>query len=83
MSKISVRSVLEIVRASVDDKDITIDHNSSSLNIPTWDSLIQINILVALDDILQGKAAEIDELSTAASVEQILNILKLNNLLED
>jgi hypothetical protein len=83
MNKISVKSVLDIVRVSVDDKDIAIDLNSSSLNIRTWDSLIQINILVALDDILEGKAAEIDELSTAASVEQILNILKLNDLLED
>jgi hypothetical protein len=83
MNKISVKSVLDIVRASVDDKDIAIDLNSSSLNIRTWDSLMQINILVALDDKLEGKAAEIDELSTAASVEQILNILKLNDLLED
>ena len=83
MNKISQISILDVVKKSIEDKNIHINFESSSLNIPTWDSLTQINIIVALDELLDGKVAEIYDLATATSVGEIIRLLRSNNLLQD
>lgn len=83
MKKISKQKILEIIKTAIEDKDIEVNFDSSSLNIPTWDSLTQINIIVALDDLLDGMVSGIDDLSTAASVAQIISILDAHNLIDD
>ena len=45
------------------DADDNIDINSSSDNIPEWDSLGHLSVLTALDDPTGGKASSLSDLS--------------------
>lgn len=46
-----------------------------------WDSLVHVNILTALDTELDGKAAEIEEIMEATSVQKICDTLNRHGLL--
>ena len=63
------------------DADDNIDINSSSDNIPEWDSLGQLSVLTALDDATGGKASSLSDLSEATSVTKIVDILKSNEII--
>lgn len=63
------------------DADDNIDINSSSDNIPEWDSLGHLSVLTALDDATGGKASSLSDLSEATSVSKILDILKSNEII--
>ena len=54
---------------------------SSTKNTPGWDSIGHISILVALDKLFDGKAAAVQELGTASSVNSICEILKNNSII--
>ena len=62
------------------DADDEIDMNSSSDNIPEWDSLGHLSVLTALDDATGGKASSLSDLSEATSVIKIVNILESNEI---
>ena len=55
---------------------------SSSENIEDWDSLGHITILGALDDVTEGKSADIVDLTQATSMSEIANLLEEHGLLE-
>jgi len=63
------------------DADDNIDINSSSDNIPEWDSLGHLSVLTALDDATGGKASSLSDLSEATSVTKIVDILKSNEII--
>jgi acyl carrier protein len=63
------------------DADDEIDMNSSSDNIPEWDSLGHLSVLTALDDATGGKASSLSDLSEATSVIKIVNILESNEII--
>ena len=63
------------------DADDNNDINSSSDNIPEWDSLGHLSVLTALDDATGGKASSLSDLSEATSVSKILDILKSNEII--
>jgi len=75
--------ILEIIQKALDVNDLQITMESSSNSIPEWDSLGQINIIVALDKVLEGKVSELQEMATAGSVRKIVEILKGNGLIEN
>lgn len=75
--------ILEIIQKALDVNDPQITMESSSNSIPEWDSLGQINIIVALDKVLEGKVSELQEMATAGSVRKIVEILKGNGLIEN
>lgn len=81
MVKISEKGILEIIQnvLELEEKNLTID--SSAKDIKEWDSLGHLGILVALDEVFDGKIGEIDEMATADSVRKILKILKGNSLI--
>ena len=60
----------------------TIDINSSSDNIEKWDSLGQLSILSTMDELFNGKIANIPDIASANSVKLIVSLLKENNLLK-
>ena len=60
------------------DGKITFD--SSVKNVEEWDSLGHLSILVALDKRFGGKVANIREMSSADSVNKIIQLLKDNSL---
>ena len=63
------------------DADDNIDINSSSDNVPEWDSLGHLSILTALDDATNGKASSLSDLSEATSVIKIVDILKSSEII--
>ena len=60
----------------------TITINSSIENTEKWDSLGQLSILSALDELFNGKIADIPEIASTSSVKSLIDILKANNLIE-
>jgi hypothetical protein len=63
---VAIASALE-VEISVITMDVKID------DIPEWDSLGHLTILSYLDDLTEGKAAEIDNLGVMESLNEIWN----------
>lgn len=64
------------------DADVNIDINSSSDNVPEWDSLGHLSVLTALDDATNGKASSLSDLSEATSVTKLVDILESNEIIQ-
>ena len=79
---IGEKEVLEIIREALEIKegDVTVD--SSMEDLEEWDSIGHLSILANLDNLLDGKAADIQDLATADSVRKILQSLKENSLID-
>lgn len=79
--KLNEGDVLKIISKALvfDENKITID--SSSDNVPEWDSLGHLGILVNLDKAFEGKLAKIGDMATADSAREILRILKSHSLI--
>tara|TARA_Y100001958_G_C20707618_1_gene210792 strand:+ start:135 stop:386 length:252 start_codon:yes stop_codon:yes gene_type:complete len=83
MSKfISKKAVFQLVAKSLKVSLNKINEKSSSKNHEEWDSLSQLNILIALDKELSGKARNIKELSDADSIKKIIQILNKKKLIK-
>ena len=75
MSAKTEAEIIQIVQKALrTDQVVTIA--SSAVTIPEWDSLGQINIIVALDEALGGGVSELQEMALASSVQSIIDILK-------
>ena len=75
-------SLIRVIESALELKEDAIDITSSSENTENWDSLGQLSILSALDELYRGKIAEIPEIASANSVKLLVDILKENNLLK-
>ena len=75
--------IFEIIQKALGVNDLQVTMESSANSIPEWDSLGQINIIVALDKVLEGKVSELQEMATAGSVRKIVEILKGKSLIEN
>jgi acyl carrier protein len=73
--------ILEIIQKALNVNDLQVTMESSFENIPEWDSLAQINIIVALDTVLGGRISELQEMATASSVRKIVVILTDNGFI--
>lgn len=82
MQPMSENELLLLIQTSLGLKDNAINLFSSMENIEDWDSLGHLNILVGLDSRLDGRPAEIMELATAKTVEEIAGILRKHELLK-
>ena len=65
----------------VDPDAVTLD--STTETIEDWDSLGHLAVLSALDDASDGKSADLIDLTQAASVEEIMNILRAGGILTE
>ena len=74
--------IIEVVESALALGKGEIDINSSSDNIEKWDSLGQLSILSTMDELFNGKIAEIPDIASANSVKLIVSLLKENNLLK-
>lgn len=54
----------------------SLGENSSSTEINNWDSLGQVDIIMALDILFGGKVNPIPEMADANSVPEIFSILR-------
>jgi acyl carrier protein len=81
MDGISEKEVMDIIQNAFEHDGIQITPDSSMDNIPEWDSLAQVNIIVALDQIFSGNVGHLQEMAEAYSVQRILQVLKDNSLI--
>ena len=79
MNKFTEEEVLKIIEEALKLENGVININSNPNNVSEWDSLGHLNILMALDKKLDGKASGLSELAKAMSVKKIISVLKNNN----
>ena len=83
MSKfISKKEVFKIIAKALNVSEKKINEKVSFNNFEQWDSMSHLNILIALDNKLSGKAQKIQDLSEANSVKKIIQILDKRKLLK-
>jgi acyl carrier protein len=81
MSKISQSDVIALVEKALKMELGQLKENTRAEEIESWDSLGHLSILVALDNLFEGKIASIKEMAQADSITKILNILRQKSLL--
>ena len=79
---ISKKEIFNLVAKCLKTPLSKINEKTSSKNHEDWDSLSQLNILIALDKALSGKARNIKELSEADSIKKIVEILNKKKLIK-
>jgi len=80
MSNISQSDVLARIEQALEMKSGLLTENMLAEEVENWDSLGQLNILVALDTLFDGKVASITDMASADSMPKILSILKQHSL---
>lgn len=79
---ISERDLFAILGRALDVDAAAFTPETRAEDIPEWDSMGHLSILVALDTRLEGKVAPIADMANANSVGAISDLLRRNNLLE-
>lgn len=80
--KITNKELISLITDALDADD-TITLDSSMDNIPEWDSLGHLSILTSLDQATEGKASSVSDLGDSSSVNEIISILKSENLIDE
>ena len=82
MGKMTEQEVMKVVQSALRiDQPLTM--SSSADTIPEWDSLGQINIIVALDEALGGGVSEMQDMALASSVDKIVALLRSSDKISD
>ena len=71
----SITTVIACIERALDLHSGSLGENSSSVEFNSWDSLGQVDIIMALDVLFGGKVNRIPEMADANSVPKILAIL--------
>ena len=72
--------LFEIFSEAIGVDKSKVSYDSSSDNLPEWDSLGHLTFLSALDEETDGKSAEISELTNTYNLKEIKHILEKNNI---
>lgn len=81
MSQITQNDIIKTVASALDVEEASISLDSKAEDVPGWDSIGQLGVLVALDEIFDGKISSIDEMASAHSIKKIIELLQKNNLI--
>ena len=81
MSRISQSDVIAVIEKVLELKPGSLGDGTNSEEIPNWDSLGHLSILVALDKLFDGKLTKIKDMERADSISKIMVILKQHSLL--
>ncbi len=77
----SKTTVIATIERALDLQKGSLGENSSSAEISQWDSLGQVDIIMALNVLFDGTIFPIPEMASADSVSKILVILRRHLLL--
>ena len=75
--------VLVAIAKGLDLEAGEVNLESTSETIEDWDSLGHLAVLSALDDATAGRSSELIDLTQAASVREIIDILKHGGILQE
>ena len=67
--------VIATIERALDLQKGSLGENSSSADYNSWDSLGQVDIILALDVLFDGKVNAIPEMADANSVAKIIDVL--------
>lgn len=81
MQPISEKDLLAILGEALATDAKALSLETKADDISEWDSMGHLNILVNLDNRLEGKVSEIAEMATANSVRKISDLLRGHGLL--
>jgi acyl carrier protein len=76
------KDLINLIAKALEVQNTEINQSTKSDDIENWDSLGHLNILVKIDQELNGNAGGINELSEAYSVDKIYSTLKKNKLID-
>ena len=71
----SKTTVIATIERALDLQKGSLGENSSSADYNSWDSLGQVDIILALDTLFDGKVNAIAEMADANSVPKIIDVL--------
>ena len=71
----SKTTVIATIERALDLQKGSLGENSSSADYNSWDSLGQVDIILALDVLFDGKVNAIPEMADANSVAKIIDVL--------
>ena len=71
----STTTVIATIERALDLQKGSLGENSSSAEYNSWDSLGQVDIILALDVLFDGKVNAIPEMADANSVAKIIDVL--------
>ncbi len=80
-AKISQSIVIASIEKALEQRPGTLGETTRAEEVKGWDSLGQLSILAALDQLFDGKIADINEMAEADSIGKILIILRQHSLL--
>jgi acyl carrier protein len=72
--EITIEQLQDIFRSAF-SSEITINQNSSKENLPDWDSINHLNLIVELEDRLNIQFTP-EEIESMKSVEVLLNLIQ-------
>ena len=78
---LNYKNLVKIVEEALEIKVGKISKGDETELIEKWDSLGHLAILTKLDNQLDGRCAEIEELSIAYSIDEIADILRQKKLM--
>ena len=81
MSKILKTDVIAAIESALELDFGTLTPLTSAEDVENWDSMGQLNILLALDQLFDGEVANIPDMAEAESITQIIDILLQHKLL--
>ena len=81
MSKISQSDVIAVIENALEIQPGTLTLSTCAEEVGSWDSIGQLGILVALDELYDGKIASISDMAEAGSIAKIIEILKRHTML--
>ena len=76
-----MQKVYKAIEAALELPNDAITAESNTENTSGWDSIGHLSILAALDELFDGKIADIQEFGLASSVKEIAKILEDNSLI--
>ena len=86
MKHMSEEEVMNLIGKAIakqsGESNLVVSMGTSMGDLPSWDSLAHLRILMDLDEAFGGKVAEISEIAAAHSVQAICDILKKYSLLK-
>jgi acyl carrier protein len=81
MSKIAQSDVIVVIENALDIQPGTLTSSTCAEEVESWDSIGQLSILVALDELYDGKIANISDMAEADSIAKIIEILRQHKML--
>ena len=81
MMKNTEQDVIDAIEKALEIPSGSVDMEAIAESIEGWDSIGHLSILVALDELFEGKVAGISEVAEANTVPKIMEALRGHSLL--